>query len=119
METLVFFNLNLNVFIDSKFFPIFVTNYVLMSNVSVRGPFYRLEQISGGGANPNFAFNSLFNDDILANSIKRVSPVNVSGGARLGNFGYLYSKITFERDGLLQEVYTLQTVLQWQTTLNS
>lgn len=96
----------------------------MAANVAVRKTFYRLEQLAGGSplggtSLPQFALNSVFNAAILATNIVKVDAVNALGGADLGGFPWLYSKVTFRQDGLMQEAYSLQTILQWETELDS
>lgn len=81
----------------------------------MRRTMYRLEQTG----NNTFALQAVVLKDIQAVDIKEIVPVNVLGGADIGGFGYLYSKVTMKQPGLNQELYALQTVLQWQTDLNS
>lgn len=88
-----------------------------MANLAIRGTFYRLEQLPGVA--PTFALSSAPTMTLLAADIRRIDPVNVLGGADLGGFGYLYSKVTLKQAGLEQEFYALQTVLQLQAQINS
>lgn len=87
-----------------------------MANLSVRTPLYRLEQIAG--SSPTFALNIVRTPDIQALDIKRIDPVNVLGGADIGNFPYLYSRVTLKQAGEQQEAYSMLTVLQWQALIN-
>jgi len=87
----------------------------MASPKSVRGPFYRLEQTG----RDTFALTELLNEVVQSTDIKSIFPVNVQGGADITGFGYLYSKVVFRQAGLDQEVYALQTVLQWDTNLNA
>lgn len=87
-----------------------------MANLSVRVPLYRLEQIAG--VSPTFALSMVTQPDIQALDIKRIDPVNASGGADIGGFPYLYSRVTMKQPGLQQEAYSLLTVLQWQSLIN-
>ena len=84
---------------------------------SIRCTFYRLEQLPGNP--PTFALNSAPVKVILTADIRTVDAVNTLGGADIGGFGYLYSKVTLKQAGELQEMYALQTVLQLQTQINS
>lgn len=86
-----------------------------MANLWMRRTMYRLEQTG----NNTFALQAVLLKDVQALDIKEIVPVNVTGGADIGGFGYLYSKVTMKQPGLNQELYALQTVLQWQTDLNS
>lgn len=86
-----------------------------MANLWIRRAMYRLEQTG----NNTFALQAVLTKDIQALDIKEIVPVNVLGGADIPTFGYLYSKVTMKQPGLNQELYALQTVLQWQTDLNS
>ena len=87
-----------------------------MANLSVRPLLYRLEQIAG--ASPTFALSQVTQPDIQALDVKRIDPVNVLGGADIGGFPYLYSRVTLKQAGMQQEAYSLLTVLQWQTLIN-
>lgn len=86
-----------------------------MATILTRKTLYRLEQTGVD----TFALNAAPLMDFLAADIKTIVPVNVLGGADIGGFGYLYSKVTLKQAGLQQEFYALQTVLQWQTEVNS
>ena len=91
-----------------------------MANLWSRTPLYRLEQLGTTTSGiPNFALNIVTTPDIQALDIKRIDPVNVLGGADIGNFPYLYSRVTLKQAGEQQEAYSLLTVLQWQILLNS
>lgn len=88
-----------------------------MANLWTRKRLYRLEQIAG--ASPTFVLAATVDKDIPFTDIKEITPVNVLGGPDIGGFGFLYSKVTLKQPGLNQELYALQTVLQWQTEQNS
>lgn len=82
---------------------------------TIRRLFYRLEQIG----NNSFALSIAVRKDIQSVDILNIVDVNTLGGADIGNFPYLYGKVTFRESGLQQEMYTLQSALQWETDLNS
>ena len=92
-----------------------------MANVFLRKTLYRLEQGTrpAGQSRSNQHQSWVGTYDFAAADIRRIDPVNVKGGASLYGFGWLYSKVTFKQAALLQEAYSLQTTLQWQTELNS
>lgn len=83
----------------------------------IRGTFYRLEQLPG--RTPNFALSISPVKTLQTSAVRFVDPVNVLGAASLGNFGFLYSKVTMTQAGLEQELYALQTVQQLQQQMNA
>lgn len=87
----------------------------MASPKAMRGPFYRLEQTG----RDTFALQGIVNEVVQSTDIKNIFPVNVLGGSDITGFGYLYSKVVYRQAGVNQEVYALQTVLQWDTNLNA
>lgn len=82
---------------------------------TIRRTFYRLEQTG----NNTFVLSHVFLKDIQSTDIGSINPVNVLGGADIGGYGWLYSKVTLRDPAIEQELYCLQTVLQWETDLNA
>ena len=72
---------------------------------------YRLEPgIRIPGQPTSFNINSVIFKEFVNEDVQRVDPINSNGGASLNGFPWLYSKITFVRSALTQEMYCLNTI---------
>lgn len=88
---------------------------------NLRVTLYRLEQLPDTVSGiPQFAQAvAIRNKVIPVTDIRAIDSVNVLGGADLGKFPWLYSKITYRQAGVEQEAYAMQTVLQLQAAWNA
>lgn len=90
-----------------------------MASLSVNLHLYRLENVPDGTTYGTNRVSAVWPTDVEIRNIRRVTPVNATGGPDLTGTPFLYTKLTMETPGLLQESYVMQSVAQMHTLINA
>lgn len=86
--------------------------------ITVSVHLYRKENIPDGTTLGTNRLTGVYPKDVPVREIKRILPVNATGGEDLVGLPYLYSKIVMENPGTLQEAYVMQTLGQMHVLMN-